>query len=87
MTLPFSPTIDGLLADPMIQSAMRADRVDPGALKMMLTRVAASRRAPKLDLEGARFRFGAEPRPTPSQATRLLPAPTWMSDGESCCRC
>ena len=87
MTMQFSPTIDLLLSDPLIQMTMRADHVDPNALKTMLTRVAASRRDPRIDLEGARFRFGAEPRPRPGEATPLLPAPAWMGDGESCCRC
>jgi hypothetical protein len=82
-----SPTIDSLLADPLIQSVMRADRVDPRALRTMLTRVAANRPEPRLDLEGVRFRFGGQARPRAAEATPLPSAPTWMGDGDGCCRC
>jgi hypothetical protein len=82
-----SPTIDSLLADPLIQSVMRADRVDPLALRTMLTRVAANRREPRLDLDGARIRFGGQPRPRAGEATPLPPAPAWLGDGDACCRC
>jgi hypothetical protein len=82
-----SPTIDSLLADPLIQSVMRADRVDPRALKTMLTRVAANHREPRLDLEGARIRFGGQARARAEDATPLPPAPIWIGDGGGCCRC
>ena len=36
MAHPNAPTIDPLLADPLIQKVMRADRVEPQALKSML---------------------------------------------------
>ena len=78
MSSDFAPTIDHLLADSLIQTVMRADRVDPDKLKLMLTgvgaRVAAGRQEPKLALEGARVRFGAEARPR-QQATALLAPP------------
>jgi hypothetical protein len=44
-----APTIDDLLADPLIQKVMRADRVEPPALKVLLQgtahRIADARRA------------------------------------------
>jgi hypothetical protein len=44
-----APTIDDLLADPLIQRVMRADRVEPQALKSLLEgtarRIADSRHA------------------------------------------
>jgi hypothetical protein len=53
----------------------------------MLTRVAANRREPRLDLDGARIRFGGQPRPRAGEATPLPPAPAWLGDGDACCRC
>ena len=55
-----SPTLDGLLADPLIQALMRADRVDAGALRRELTLVAddlAMRPLPRVQL-------GAPARPS-----------------------
>jgi hypothetical protein len=48
-------TIDGLLADPLIQKVMRADRVEPQALKVLLQgtagRIADARRAGSVQIE------------------------------------
>ncbi len=55
----FPQTIDDLLGDSLIQAVMRADRVEPRALKVMLTGVGAkvaARQEPKL-----RARRGARP--------------------------
>ncbi len=58
-------TIDDLLADPMIQAVMRADRVETVQLRQMLTGVAEKRRERALDLSSARVWFCGQPRPAP----------------------
>jgi hypothetical protein len=40
MSLRHSPTVDDLMADSLIQAVMRADRVEPQALKSLLNSVA-----------------------------------------------
>ena len=40
MSLSYSPTIDDLLADSLIQSVMRADHVEPQALRSLMQGVA-----------------------------------------------
>jgi hypothetical protein len=81
-------TIDDLLGDSLIQAVMRADRVEPRALKVMLTGVGAkvaARQEPKLVLDGARVRFAGEIGPQ-KPATLLLPPPA-KGKLESCfCR-
>ena len=82
-------TVDDLLGDSLIQAVMRADGVEPRALKVMLTgvgaKVAAHRQEPQLALEGARVRFAGEIQP-PKQATLLL-APPAKGKLENCfCR-
>jgi len=85
----YAQTVDDLLADPLIQAVMRADRVEPDALKGMLTgvaaRVGANRRALALAFDPVSVRFGAEARtPTP---LRLAP-PSAYTGGENClCHC
>ena len=56
--------LDGLLADPLVQMMMTADRVNPTAVRSELNQVAArvSNRTPRLDLAGARVRFGTDAR-------------------------
>jgi hypothetical protein len=66
-----SQTLDELLADPMIQAVMRADRVEPAALKDMLTGVADRLNQRRLDLTGARFWFCGQSRP--ASAPKLWP--------------
>ena len=65
MTHCASPTLDDLLADPIVQATMRADRVNSAALRRDFARVAdrlADRPRPAaLALAGARVRFGTEP--------------------------
>ena len=56
-------TIDDLLADPLIQAVMRADRVETGALKQMLSGVAAKRRE-----------RGPRPQPAPASGFAASPA-------------
>jgi hypothetical protein len=84
-------TIDDLLGDSLIQAVMRADRVEPRALKVMLTgvgaRVAAHRQEPKLVLDGARVRFAGETKPGQEAPTLLLAPPARMGERETCfCR-
>jgi hypothetical protein len=55
-----APTLDRLLADPLIQAVMRADRVDPATLRRELTRVADDLATPS----DPRARFGAAARAT-----------------------
>jgi hypothetical protein len=40
MSLRHSPTVDDLMADSLIQAVMRADRVEPQALKSLLNNAA-----------------------------------------------
>ena len=81
-------TIDDLLADPLIQSVMRADAVDAGSLKVLLTNVGARVAGTTLDLRTAQVRFGAEPRPRPAPLARLLPPPlSLFADCEARCCC
>ena len=79
MTLRQDPTLEELLGDPLIQAAMRADHVDPAALRTLLGaaagRVAASRARepartvaakPPIDWRATPWRAGAPAR-LPSQ--------------------
>jgi hypothetical protein len=79
-------TIDDLLGDSLIQAVMRADRVEPRALKVMLTgvgaKVAARRQEPKLALDGARVRFAGE-----TKAPALLLAPPARRGEPEACFC
>ncbi len=78
-------TVDDLLADPLIQILMRADRVEPSALKGMLSGVAAHvrARAPALTFDPIRVRFATEAVP---RLLRLSP-PEAYRGGENrlCC--
>ena len=68
-------TVDGLLADPLVQMMMRADRVDRAKLERDLIR-AASRigdRPRERAFGFSRARFGTEARPAPL-APPLLPS-------------
>ena len=63
MSTCFTPTLDDLLVDPLVQAVMSADRVDVARLRREMTRTAAhiaGRRG--LDLAGARVRFAPPPR-------------------------
>ena len=71
-------TIDDLLADPMIQAVMRADRVETVQLKQMLTGVAERRRERDLDLKGAKVWFCGQPRP--KAALKLWPLARGLND-------
>jgi hypothetical protein len=75
-------TIDDLLADPLIQAVMRADRVETVALKQMLMGVAARRRERALNLTGARVWFCGQPRP--ASASRLWPPAQSCEDRVNC---
>ena len=81
MAYPNAPTIDTLLADSLIQKVMRADRVEPQALKSMLhgtaRRIAERRRATTVQIGQDLVRRGSFRSP------RLLmrPAPR-AADGE-----
>jgi hypothetical protein len=67
MSNPCAPTLDDLLADPLVQALMSADHVDPASLRRDMNRTAARIARPRgLDLSGARVRFGTEPRPVPT---------------------
>ena len=91
MSIHSAPTIERLLADSLIQAVMRADGVDPGALKAMLTgvgaRVAAGRQEPKIALEGARVRLSAETRPRQQAPTLLLAPPAGGAIQQACYCC
>ena len=61
MSISCAPTLDDLLADPLVQALMSADRVDAAGLRREMTQT-ATRIARPLDLAGARVRFGTDAR-------------------------
>ena len=83
MSLYHNSTIDELLADPLIQTVMRADQVEPQALKALLngaaSRITATRRERAAERSGVVFvrspseRRGREPDAPPAarQAARV----------------
>jgi hypothetical protein len=75
MSLRYSPTVDDLLADSLIQAVMRADRVEPQALKSLLTsaalRIGAGRRRRALTVF---VRSAIDRRKTPRAADAPLAA-------------
>ncbi len=75
-----APTIDHLLADPLIQKVMRADRVEPQALKSMLhgaaRRIADRRRETTVQVGQDLGRRGSLRSPP------LLMRPAARADGE-----
>ena len=77
-----APTIDDLLADALIQKVMRADRVEPQALKVLLQgtarRVVDARRAGSAHL-GRDLRRRVAPR-----APLILIAPATRATGREC---
>ena len=77
-----APTIDHLLADPLIQKVMRADRVEPLALRNLLDvtarRIAESRRAGAVQVGQDLGRRGSFRGPL------LLMRPTRSATGGEC---
>jgi hypothetical protein len=75
-------TIDDLLADPLIQTVMRADHVEPQALKTLLTgtarRISDSRRASAVQVGQDLSRRGSFRGPL------LLIRPTTRTTGGEC---
>jgi hypothetical protein len=71
------PTLDDLLADSLIQTVMRADHVEPQALKTLLHGVASriGRPARASQRPAAVFVSSVNDRRTPSQTGRLAQAP------------
>ena len=67
MSLSYSPKIDDLLADSLIQAVMRADHVEPQDLKTLLYGVASRIGGPELALQrpAAVFVSSANPSWTP----------------------
>ncbi len=84
MTLNFAQSLDDLLADPIIQMVMKADHVEAGAVREMMTKVASGRPARPLAFNPESVRFGTEARP--GKPVRLG-APAGYKGGESrlCC--
>jgi hypothetical protein len=84
MSTCFSPTLDDLLADPLVQALMSADRVDAGSLRREMTRTAARVAQPNgHDLAGARVRFAGAPRP--ARAALPLVADKASCESRMCC--
>ena len=77
-----APTIDHLLADPLIQMVMRADRVEPLALRSLLDgtarRIAAARRSAAVQVGQDLGRRGW------SRGPLLLMRPTPRATGGEC---
>jgi len=75
--------IEGLLADPLVQLVMAADRVNATAVRSEFKQAAArvSNRAPRLDLAGARVRFAPK---SPVHGPHL-PQPFMGCDARICC--
>ena len=76
------PHIDELLADPIIQMVMKADHVEPEALKRLVARASARRPARALAFNPENVRFAGQTRPT----LRLSP-PAAYKTGEACLCC
>jgi hypothetical protein len=76
MTLHYGPTIDDLLADSLIQTVMRADHVEPQALKSLLHGVAGRIGRPERASQPPAVVFvgTANDRRTPSRGGRATPA-------------
>jgi hypothetical protein len=89
MWLHSAQTVDDLLADPLIQMVMQADRVDAPALRGLFsgvaTQIADDRRKRSLDFSGARVRFGAEPRSASALLHLAPPSPLADCEGRICC--
>jgi hypothetical protein len=70
MSLSYSPKIDDLLADSLIQAVMRADHVEPQDLKTLLYGVASRIGGPELALQrpAAVFVSSAKRSWTPSRS-------------------
>ena len=82
MSLSYSPTIDDLLADSLIQSVMRADHVEPQALRSLMQgvagRVGAGSRGATLQRPAVLIFVGAAERPmddVPRISRMSRPAP------------
>ncbi len=80
-------SLDDLLADPLIQMVMKADKVEPAALRGLLTgaasRVRADRTSRALTFDPVTVRFGAEARREPLR----VPAVTGYTGGGICLHC
>ena len=74
--------IDELLADPIIQMVMKADHVEPQALKGLIVRATARRPARALAFNPENVRLPGQARP----ALRLSP-PSAYKAGEVCLCC
>jgi len=77
MSLGYSPRIDDLLADSLIQAMMRADHVEPQALKTLLDGVASRIGGPERALQrpAAVFISSANNSRTPPRRGLSAPAP------------
>jgi hypothetical protein len=91
MSLRHSPTVDELLGDSLVQAVMRADNVEPQALRALLAnaalRVAAARveRRPASGLS-ARPAIDRRPAPRATDAPRhVRPAPPANPCGSALC--
>jgi hypothetical protein len=81
MSLPHSPTVDDLMGDSLIQAVMRADRVEPQALKLLLNsaalRIGAGRRGRALTvfvgsaIDRRKTPRGADAPPAAARAARV----------------
>jgi hypothetical protein len=74
--------IDELLADPIIQMVMKADHVEPQALKRLVARASVRLPARALAFNPENVRLPGQARP----ALRLSPPPEYKG-GESCLCC
>jgi hypothetical protein len=84
MTICFSPTLDDLLADPLVQALMSADHVDAASLRREMTQTATRIARPGgLDLSGARVRFATALRP--ARTGSAVPAGKPGREPRLCC--
>ena len=87
MLLRHSPTIDELLGDSLVQAVMRADNVEPQALRMVLTdaanRVAAAR--PEREPGSAKGAFAKPGSRGPIAPMRVRPQSPWNPCGRARC--
>jgi hypothetical protein len=87
MTLRQDPTLEELLGDPLIQAALRADHVDPAALRTLFGAV-AGRVAASRALEPARTAAAKPPadRRAAPWGAGALPLPLADACGAAFCR-
>ena len=87
MLLRHSPTIDELLGDALVQAVMRADKVEPQALRTVLTEAAKRLCANRVERErpSARAYFANPRMRAPNGSARAGPQSVTRRSGSALC--